>query len=694
MPHRPSALLLIILVSCFTLPDVEAQPAHHLLVPSQQPVAVRVDTQHLTLATDEGQRLSASSPVLVWRPAGAQDWRVTRASELKVKVRTPGQITFQARFEAVEAELICRKTDNFHWEFSGTLVNSSRQPVELARFHYLEGEVTDGLNFLGMDGQLIVPADTLPAPRQATEKFWSDFRVFWPRLAEPYHDTPHWATSTDVAILTPSWNQPGWFFGFTGPGTAFGEIGYRTQQKPSGFYAGVLLDNVRLAPGDSRSLERLLVGYGDWQHNLRHWAKACAQVFEVPKPRAPLVGYCSWYQFENNVEATHVERAINEVAALPVPPGGRTVQIDDGFQRMPGDWRPNARFRAVWDSLPQQIAASGSVPGLWLAPTTILEDHPLAHQHPDWLQRLPNGQPAIHFANWGWTVDSTWKHGNPGKKTYYLETDRPEVKRWIGDIFTDIKAQGWRYLKIDFTYAVSTARVPYDSTKTRFETLRDLYTVFRESSGEDMLLNACIGEPGRYALGQVDIARLGGDMGSNWSSIRANLTTLFLRLHTNGVWWQADPDVFYMRQEDSDLTESENTLLTGTIGLMGGVFLTSDFPSQWSQDDQEVIKQFWNAQGPRVPAQHFMLFSDDGAPQAYRVSYDDGQLPQHAVGFYNWTDQVTNIRTSLAELGLQETVQWKTTRLISSSQVSLTNEEFVINQQPPHSLTLVGLSEE
>ena len=42
--------------------------------------------------------------------------------------------------------------------------------------------------------------------------------------------------------------KPGWFFGFPGPGTGFGEIGYIIQVESSPFFVGVLLDNIILEP--------------------------------------------------------------------------------------------------------------------------------------------------------------------------------------------------------------------------------------------------------------------------------------------------------------------------------------------------------------------------------------------------------------------------------------------------------------
>ena len=65
----------------------------------------------------------------------------------------------------------------------------------------------------------------------------------------------------------------------------------------------------------------------------------------------------------------------------------------------------------------------GSLPGTYLVPTALHESNPLVKHHPEWLQRLPNGEFAVHFANWG-------------GKTYFMEIDRPEVKDFMRKFIT------------------------------------------------------------------------------------------------------------------------------------------------------------------------------------------------------------------------------------------------------------------
>jgi hypothetical protein len=149
--------------------------------------------------------------------------------------------------------------------------------------------------------------------------------------------------------------------------------------------------------------------------------------------------------------------------------------------------------------------------------------------------------------------------------------------------------------------------------------------------------------------------------------VQSNLRRTLSFAATNGVWWQGDPDVYYMRREKTRLTPEENYVLTGTLGLIGGVFLTSDWPSQWTPEAAESVRKFWTG---RVPVEQKMLLTADGSIRAYLVTYKNG----HAVGIYNWSDQPATTRVTREELGLAP------------------GEPLGFPNQPAHSLRIVELS--
>jgi acetyl esterase len=97
---------------------------------------------------------------------------------------------------------------------------------------------------------------------------------------------------------------------------------------------------------------------------------------------------------------------------------------------------------------------------------------------------LPDGQPAVSFSNWGWCDDEGYRWGDTLSPTYYLDPDHPGAQAFMAEIVRDAVRAGWRYLKLDFTYGLSTARQAVNRSRTSMETLREMYRLFREAAGQ------------------------------------------------------------------------------------------------------------------------------------------------------------------------------------------------------------------
>lgn len=628
-------------------------------------------------------------PVLYWRPAGQVDWRRSPAV-VTVKSSSSDCIELDCAMDAVRMELRASRVNERTWEFAGRFRNTSSEAIELARLHYAEGLPRREFDlFAPMENKRFAPNSDVKSYVERYETLWSSMRVRWPRLRDPIHVEPNWAIGTEFAAWMDDWSAPALFCGFTGPGTAHGEVGMRTRGESRMFF-GARLDNVVLAAGVSRPAETCVLVWGDVQEAMRYWAQRCTRDTAARSAPAPLVGWCSWYQHYEHVKPEHVMQAAKEFADWPIPPGRRLVQIDDGFQVMPGDWGPNERFREGWRDLPRRIAATGSIPGLWLAPTTIFCQHPVVTEHPDWLQRMPDGTPSVSFSNWEWCAQpggGEFSNEHTKLPTYHLDPDHPGARQFMYDIVHSAVQAGWKYLKLDFTYALSTARAAWDRGKTQMESHRDLYKLFREAAGEDTILCLCA-DMDRWGLGYADTARLGGDIGDSWSAIRNNMPEFLIRLATNGVWWNGDPDVFYMRSEKSHLTLEESWFLTGTIGLIGGVYLTSDFATQWSDEAARRVRYFWNETGPILPGMQRCLFQPDGTCLALCVTRADGN--GWRVGLYNWSDAPATIQASLAAMHLPETVRVAGS-FPETPAIRLQNGSLLCEDQPPHSLRIAEL---
>lgn len=655
--------------------DTASEDLAHL-----DPISVEVGRSAITLRSGPANEMIDCRSLLYWRPPGGAVWTCARAEELGNRTGSQERGSFTARLDGVQADIVVtRFMGERVWRLSGTLTNERREPIELARFHYLDGTVSRGLRFLELVGSRNQPrlrsGRATVTPRVDAEDFWRSARASWPEMTEPVHDQAGWFVSTDIGAIVEDWNRPGWGFGFVGPGEAFGEIGYRGLADGAQVFVGVLMDGVRLDPGETRPLESAILWCGDWQAGLNVWARACAAERRAPAPVSPWAGYCSWHQKQTRITPRDIEAATREFAVWPAPPGGRTIQIDDGFQIQPGNWDPNDRFRPVWPGLARRIAATGSLPGLWLSPTAVHETHPIVHEHPDWLQRLPSGDPAIWLDNWG--------------RTFFLEPDHPEVRAWIRALLRRFRDEGWRYFKLDFTYVITSARRAHDSKKSRFQTLRDLYALIREAAGPEVRINACIGTPSRYALGYADTARLGADMTQEFGAVKSLVQQLLTRTSTHGVWWQGDPDCFAMFS--NRLSEEERRVLTGTIGLYGGLFLTADLPSQWTADEAAFVRRFWSSRGPRTPRSHYVVWNPEGEVTAYRVSHGDTRSPTHGIALYNWSDSKRDTRVRLPDAHLDPSGLRLAPESLAGG-ATMSDGVIRIPGQPAHSLRIVGLT--
>ena len=139
-----------------------------------------------------------------------------------------------------------------------------------------------------LPGRIIKPTETLKAPLKSN---WG-----WTRLNDPVHSRSNIGISGDSGMLGADWNHSGFFFGFTAPGAAFGELGIRTAAKEPSFFLAVLLDAIRLDPGKSRVLENASSPMAIPRMNFATGSAVCRDVLGPARVRPPLVGYCSWYQ--------------------------------------------------------------------------------------------------------------------------------------------------------------------------------------------------------------------------------------------------------------------------------------------------------------------------------------------------------------------------------------------------------------
>lgn len=342
----------------------------------------------------------------------------------------------------------------------------------------------------------------------------------------------------------------------------------------------------------------------------------------LDKPKAlPLKGYSSWYNRYENISMESILADLDGCKTIFEP--GDLFQIDDGWEPAVGDWieTDKKKFPRGLAPIVKQIHKAQYIAGLWLAPFVCCKDSALMKNHPDWLLQV-NGEPWLCGNNWG--------------GFYALDIDNPNVIDYLRQVFNLVLNEwGFDLVKLDFLYGAAPFGNERESRAGRMIRAMDF---LRALCGNKFILGC--GVPLMPAFGRVDYCRIGCDISLDWddkpymrrfhrervSTKQAIENTLFRR-QLCGRAFVNDPDVFFLREGNIDLTPDQKSLLARIDALMGDVFLTSDDPSTYDKDQQkeyhELVHLFKNAKDVRFDADAFRIdYTVDGAKQSFFVPED------------------------------------------------------------------------
>lgn len=372
-------------------------------------------------------------------------------------------------------------------------------------------------------------------------------------------------------------NGEGFLVGPVGPAEAYTNVQFKDQE----FIASVSMDNVLVPAGTSRRSEEMIFCFEPTTTATNIWTRWVAFTHGTRLHRGPVYGWCSWYDTTTNITAEHVLNVTDTIEANPNTFGKGIVQIDDGYQKMDGDWSANDKFPMGMAAVAARVRESGNIPGVWFAPLMINPEHPWIDENPDAIQTNAQGIASFMNANPFHPAGAKW-----------VNPDHPATKKYLHQIITDARERGFGYIKIDFN-GIGSRFV--DQTKTRLQVFRDLYALYRDAAGEDMYILSCLGQPTRGVIGFIDAARVGPDSHPAHFS-KCLQSVLRFQIYDN-VWWQNDPDVAYV---SSTGTMGGKRSLGGTpqgegmwrtwhnsVGLVGGTSMISD------PIDAEDVKEKW-----------------------------------------------------------------------------------------------------
>jgi alpha-galactosidase len=274
---------------------------------------------------------------------------------------------------------------------------------------------------------------------------------------------------------------------------------------------------------------------------LGRWAAEFAAQAGVPasglRPVPPV--WCSGYQY--GAAATDGDVLANLRAMDDLGLGIGVVEIDDGYQRTPGDWLQSSGRFADLPGLIGRIRDGGRRAGLWLAPMLVGRSSDLLRDHPGWVVRDLSRQPV-----------SAGPGGRP--ECTSLDVTHPGAAAYLTGVLRTMRDWGADYFKIDFMYAGACEGRRHEDV-TGVQAYQRGLRLIRDAIGPDALLVGG-GAPILPSVGLVDAMRVGRDIAVAYEpaggdpaqpSQRAAARNAVARAWQQGRFWVNDPDCLLAR---------------------------------------------------------------------------------------------------------------------------------------------------
>jgi hypothetical protein len=256
---------------------------------------------------------------------------------------------------------------------------------------------------------------------------------------------------------------------------------------------------------------RLVPDYYTKVLGLPHYVPLDTSVFD----RAPTT-WCSWASYFGDVTEDAIVRNTDWIAGHLKPYGFQYVQIDDGYDRIPGKWgKAGHNWIDQWDKdrfpngpewIAKYIKSQGLRPGLWLVPNAYSG---AVETHPEWYLRDKEG---------GFIRD----YNTPS-----LDSSNPEVLDFLRKMFRTLGDWGFEYYKFDGEFALP-AYVPkvdltrlHDPETDPVEIFRKRLAVIREAIGPETFVEGCPSGTPLDGIGYFNSYFNGQDVYNNWQGMHS-----------------------------------------------------------------------------------------------------------------------------------------------------------------------------
>ncbi len=317
---------------------------------------------------------------------------------------------------------------------------------------------------------------------------------------------------------------------------------------------------------------------------LENWALYVQQINEIELNRPIPAGWSSWPEFFANINETKILNVAKAARKNHLQDFGfKLIQLDDGFQKMFGDWDGNVYFPHGMKWLAGEIEELGFQPGIWLGAYSISINHQIVEEHPDWLFHDISGniQGLSYFNIF---------------PTYGLDITHPEAKEWFTGMFREMSSDwGYSLFKLDLNLATifETDRY-YNLHITKGEAYRHGLRTIRSGIGEDASILEC---GVVSAAGLTDSWRTNEDIGASWfkyTTPRGTGRAVPKRYYMHNRLFYNDADHVVVREP---LTIDQARVLASNVAMSGGPVLAGDDLTKLSKDRMNIIKQVMPSYG-------------------------------------------------------------------------------------------------